>query len=181
GVSGQTVAGSALVQGEKCGAELAVARTVSRVGCDRPYRVVLGAGASVQSRSIVIATGVKYRKPDLPDLARFEGVGVYYGATQVEALFCRGEDVIVVGGGNSAGQAAVFLSEAGRNVTMMVRGSGLAQSMSRYLIRRIQETPNITLLTNTRLVALQGESRLKGVTWRDGQGVETTADIRHVF
>jgi len=181
GVSGQTLASSALVQAEKFGAELAVARTVSRLGCDRPYRLELGAGIVVQSRSIVIATGVKYRKPDLPDLARFEGVGVYYGATQVEALFCRGEDVIVVGGGNSAGQAAVFLSEAGRNVTMMVRGSGLAQSMSRYLIRRIQETPNITLLTNTRLVALQGDSRLGGVTWRDGQGVETTADIRHVF
>src|SRR6266705_6098628 len=181
GVSGQALASSALVQAEKFGAELAVARTVSRLGCDRPYRVELGAGVVVQARSIVIATGAKYRKPDLPNLSRFEGLGADYGATQVEALFCHGEDVIVVGGGNSAGQAAVFLSEAGRNVTMMVRGAGLAQSMSRYLIHRIEETPNITLLTNTRLVALQGDSRLGGVTWRDGQGVETTADIRHVF
>jgi thioredoxin reductase (NADPH) len=181
GVSGQLLASNALVQAEKFGAELAVARTALRLGCDRPYRVELGAGVVVQARSVVIATGVKYRKPDLPNLARFEGVGVYYGATQVEALYCRGEDVIVVGGGNSAGQAAVFLSGAGRNVTMMVRGAGLAQSMSRYLIRRIHETPNITLLTNTRIVALEGDSRLKRVTWRDGHGVATTANIRHVF
>jgi thioredoxin reductase (NADPH) len=181
GVTGQVLASSAIVQAEKFGAELAVARTVSRLGCDRPYRVELGAGVVVQARSVVIATGVRYRKPDIENLSRFEGLGIYYGATQVEALFCRGEDVIVVGGGNSAGQAAVFLSEAGRNVTMMVRGAGLAQSMSRYLIRRIQETPNITLLTNTRIVALEGDSRLERVTWRDGRGAETAAEIRHVF
>jgi thioredoxin reductase (NADPH) len=166
GVTGQLLASSALVQAEKFGAELAVGRTVSRLGCDRPYRVELGGGAVVQARAIVIATGVKYRKLDLANLSRFEGLGVYYGATQVEALFCRGEDVIVVGGGNSAGQAAVFLSEAGRHVTMMVRGAGLAQSMSRYLIRRIQGTPNITLLTNTSIVALEGDSRLEQVTRR---------------
>ena len=181
GISGQLLASNALVQAEKFGAELAVARTVSRLECERPYRVVLGAGASVQARAVVIATGVRYRKPDLPNLARFEGVGVYYGATQVEARFCRGEDVIVVGGGNSAGQAAVFLSEAGRHVTMMVRRTGLAESMSRYLIRRIQETPNITLLTETRIVALEGDSRLERVTWHDRHGVVTTADIGHVF
>jgi thioredoxin reductase (NADPH) len=181
GVTGQVLASSALVQAEKFGAEFAVARTVSRLGCDRPYRLELGAGVVVKARSIVIATGAKYRKPELPNLSRFEGLGVYYGATQVEALFCRGEDVIVVGGGNSAGQAAVFLSEKGRHVTMMVRGAGLAQSMSRYLIRRIQETPNITLLTKSRIVALEGNSRLERVTSRDGNGVETTADIRHVF
>jgi thioredoxin reductase (NADPH) len=181
GVSGQALASNALVQAEKFGAELAVARTVARLECDRPYRIDLGAGLVVQARSVVIATGVRYRKPDLPDLPRFEGVGVYYGATPVEALYCRGEDVIVVGGGNSAGQAAVFLSGVGRRVTMMVRGPGLAQSMSRYLIRRIQETPNITLLTSTRITALEGDPRLERVTWRNGNGVETTADIRHVF
>ena len=181
GVSGQELASKALVQAEKFGAELAVARTASRLWCESPYRVQLAAGAGVQARAVVIATGVKYRKPDLANLARFEGVGVYYGATQVEARFCHGEDVIVVGGGNSAGQAAVFLSEAGRNVTMMVRRTGLAESMSRYLIRRIQETPNIKLLTETRLVALEGDSRLERVTWCDGHGVTTTADVRHVF
>jgi thioredoxin reductase (NADPH) len=181
GISGQLLASNALVQAEKFGAELVVARTAARLGCEHPYRIDLGGGAVVQARAVVIATGAQYRKPDLPNLGRFEGLGVYYGATKIEAGFCRGEDVIVVGGGNSAGQAAVFLSEEGRNVTMMVRRAGLAESMSRYLIRRIQETPNITLLTETRIVALQGESRLERVTWRDGRGNETTADIRHVF
>jgi thioredoxin reductase (NADPH) len=130
---------------------------------------------------VIIASGIKYRKPDLPNLARFEGVGVYYGATKVEAGHCRGEDVIVVGGGNSAGQAAVFLAESGRSVTIMVRAAGLAESMSRYLIRRIQETPNITLRTETRIVALEGGSQLERVTWRGRQGEATTVDVRHVF
>ena len=181
GISGQSLASNALVQAEKFGAELAVARTALRLGCERPYRVELGAGAVVQARAVVIATGVQYRKPDLPNLPRFEGLGVYYGATEVEARFCRGEDVIVVGGGNSAGQAAVFLSGKGRSVTMMVRRSGLAESMSRYLIHRIQQTPNIKLLTQTRIVALEGDGRLERVTWRDGSGITTTKDIRHVF
>jgi thioredoxin reductase (NADPH) len=181
GISGQDLASNALVQAEKFGAELTVARTVSGLGCARPYRVELGAGVTIQARSVVIASGVRYRKPDLPNLTRFEGVGVYYGATKVEARFCSGEDVIVVGGGNSAGQAAAFLSETGRSVTVMVRRPGLAESMSRYLIRRIQETPNIRLLTETNIVALEGDSQLERVTWRDGQGVATTAGIRHVF
>jgi len=181
GISGQELANRALVQAEKFGAELTVARTASRIWCESPYRVDLGAGVGVQARAVVIATGVRYRKPDLPDLTRFEGVGVYYGATQVEARFCSGEDVIVVGGGNSAGQAAVFLSESGRSVTIMVRAAGLAESMSRYLIRRIQETSNIRLLTETRIVRLEGGARLERVTWRDRLGVETTAEVRHVF
>ena len=114
GVSGQDLASGALLQAQKFGAELVVARTAVALECDRrPYRVGLGAGVSVAARTVMIATGVKYRKPDIPNLSRFEGVGVYYGATQVEANFCQGEDVIVVGGANSAGQAAIFLS-AGR-------------------------------------------------------------------
>ena len=182
GVTGQALADRALVQAEKFGAELAVARTALKLGCDRPYRLELGAGTVVKARSVVIATGVRYRKPDVPRLSDYEGVGVYYGATQVEALLCRGENVIVVGGGNSAGQAAVFLSGIGRHVTMMVRGPGLAQSMSRYLIRRIEETPNITLHTNARIVGLEGNSRLERVTWSDGGGTpRTMADVRHVF
>jgi thioredoxin reductase (NADPH) len=181
GVTGQALASNAFVQAEKFGAEFAVARTALKLGCDHPYRLELGAGAVVRARSVVIATGVRYRKPDISDLSSYEGVGVYYGATQVEANLCRGEDVIVVGGGNSAGQAAVFLSGVGRRVTMMVRGSGLAQSMSRYLIRRIEETPNITLRTNSNLVALEGDSRLERVTWRDESGTRTTVDVRHVF
>jgi thioredoxin reductase (NADPH) len=181
GITGQALASNALVQAEKFGAEFAVARTALRLDCGRPYRVELGAGTVVQARTIVIATGVRYRKPDIPDLSRYEGVGVYYGATPMEANLCRGEDAIVVGGGNSAGQAAVFLSGVCRRITMMVRGPGLAQSMSRYLIRRIEETPNITLCTNTHLIALEGNTQLERVTWRDGSDAPTTADIRHVF
>ncbi len=119
---------------------------------------------------MIIATGVKYRKPDLPDLARFEGLGVYYGATRFEASLCEGREVIVVGGGNSAGQAAVFLSRRVRHLHMLVRGEGLAATMSRYLIRRIEETPNITLRTRTRIEALEGNGSLKRVTWSDVRG-----------
>jgi thioredoxin reductase (NADPH) len=181
GVTGLALASNALVQAEKFGAEFAVARTALRLACDRPYRVELGAGSVVQARSIVIASGVRYRKPDIPDLPKYEGVGVYYGATQVEANLCGGDEVIVVGGGNSAGQAAVFLSSVSRSVIMMVRGPGLAESMSRYLIRRIEETPNITLLTGTRIVAMEGNARLERITWRDASGAPIAADIRHVF
>lgn len=181
GVSGHDLARLALVQAEKFGAELAVARTVSALDCDRPYRVRIGADAGLRARVVVIATGIRYRKPDLPGLSRFEGLGVYYAATPVEARLCRDEEVIVVGGGNSAGQAAVFLSGVARTVTMMVRRPGLAESMSRYLIRRIEETPNIRLLTRTQISALEGGPRLERVTWRDHDGVATTAEIHHVF
>lgn len=182
GISGQLLASSALVQAEKFGAELVVARTAVKLGCERrPYRIDIGGGHSVQARTVIIATGVQYRKPDISNLGRFEGVGVYYGATQVEANFCQGEDVIVVGGGNSAGQAAVFLSSVGRQVNVLVRRPGLAESMSRYLIRRIEETPNITLRTRMHLEALEGNGRLERVTWRDAEGRHTTVDIGHVF
>jgi len=182
GISGQALAGRALVQAEKFGAELVVGRTASRLNCERrPYRVDVGSGVAVQARAVIIATGVQYRKPALPDLARFEGLGVYYAATQVEAKLCHGEDVIVVGGGNSAGQAAVFLSGSGRQVHMLVRGAGLAESMSRYLIRRIEETANIALRTHTQIEALEGDGRLERVAWRDESGARTTVDTRHVF
>jgi thioredoxin reductase (NADPH) len=182
GISGQELASRALVQAEKFGAEIAVARTALRLSCDqRPYRLELAEGIRVESRTVIIATGVQYRKPDLPNLARFEGVGVYYGATQIEANLCEGGDVIVVGGGNSAGQAAVFLSSRVRHLHILVRGEGLAESMSRYLIRRIEDTPNITLLTRTEIVALEGSGHLERVTWGDAAGSRTTADVRHVF
>jgi thioredoxin reductase (NADPH) len=182
GVSGQDLASAALLQAQKFGAELVVARTAVALDCDRrPYRIALGPGVSVATRTVVIATGVRYRKPDVPNLARFEGVGVYYGATQVEATLCQGEDVIVVGGGNSAGQAAIFLSEARRRVTMLVRGSGLSDTMSRYLIRRISETPNIEIKTHTRIVALEGTDSLECVTWKDAAGKANTVPVRHVF
>ena len=182
GVAGQTLASNAFTQAEKFGAEFAVARTALRLACDRPYRIELGPGTIVRARTVVIASGVRYRKPDIPDLSRYEGVGVYYGATQMEGHLCRGQDVIVVGGGNSAGQAAVYLSGVARHVTVMVRGPGLKESMSRYLIRRIEETSNITLRTHTCIVALEGTATgLERVTWHNGNGTQTTADIRHVF
>ena len=182
GVSGQDLASAALLQAQKFGAELVVARTATALQCDRrPYRIGLGPGVDVVARTVVIATGVKYNKPDIPNLARFEGVGVYYGATQVEAILCGDEDVLVVGGANSAGQAAIFLSEERRRVTMLIRGAGLSDTMSRYLIRRIEETPNIEVRTNTRIVALEGTDSLDRVTWEDAAGKRTTAPIRHVF
>lgn len=183
GITGQELAGRALVQAEKFGAELAVARTAVALSCERrPYGVDVGSGVAVKARTIAIATGVQYRKPDLPDLARFEGVGVYYGATAIEANLCDGDDVIVVGGGNSAGQAAVFLSGSERRVYMLVRGSGLAESMSRYLIRRIEETRNIELKTRTEITELAGDESLERVTWRNAAtGVSQTVPIRHVF
>jgi thioredoxin reductase (NADPH) len=116
------------------------------------------------------------------DLSRFEGAGVYYGATFVEAQLCSGEEVIVVGGGNSAGQAAVFLAQDTKHLYLLVRGSGLADTMSRYLIRRIEQTPNITLLSNTELVGLEGSNHLERVNWRNNQtGDEETKSIAHVF
>jgi thioredoxin reductase (NADPH) len=182
GITGQDLTNSALVQAEKFGAQLVVARTAVRLLCDRrPYAVDLGR-ASVQARAAIIATGARYRKPELADLERFEGVGVYYGATQIEANLCNGAEVIVVGGGNSAGQAAVFLAGGGSRVRMFVRRAGLAESMSRYLVRRIEETPNITLSTRTTIVALKGDRQLERVTWENAESAErTSADIRHVF
>ncbi len=182
GVTGQHLAGLARVQAEKFGAEIVVARTAARLACERrPFRVELGGETSVQARAIVIASGVQYRKPDLPNLALFEGLGVYYSATQIEANLCRGEDVVVVGGANSAGQAAVFLASHGRRVHMLVRGPRLADSMSRYLIRRIEETPNIELLTGTQIVALEGDGHLEHVTWQRSDGTRTRLAVRHVF
>ncbi len=182
GVSGQALAGRALAQAEKFGAKLAVARGAVRLFCEeRPMRVELADGASVCARAIVIATGAEYRKLDVPDLAKFEGVGVYYAATLMEARRCGDEEVIVVGGANSAGQAATFLAERSRHVHLVVRGANLVASMSRYLIRRIEDTPNISLYARTRVVALHGGEHLEAVTWRDASGAETRRPIRHLF
>ncbi len=180
GVSGNDLTRLALVQAEKFGAELAVGRTISGLDCARPYRVRMGE-TGLRARAVVIACGIRYRKPKLDNLSRFEGLGVYYAATPVEARLCSEEEVMVVGGGNSAGQAAVFLAGVSRRVTVMVRRSGLAERMSRYLIRRIEETPNIRLLTRTRITALEGSSRLERVTWQGADGVATMEPIRHVF
>jgi thioredoxin reductase (NADPH) len=182
GVSGEALAGRALAQAEKFGAEIAVARGAVRLRCEEtPMRIELQNGESLRARAIVIATGAEYRKLDVANLQRFEGVGVYYAATTMEAQRCGDEEVIVVGGGNSAGQAATFLASTSRHVHMLIRGRDLAASMSRYLIRRIEETRNITLRRLTEVVALDGAEHLERVTWRDASGEQTTRPIRHVF
>jgi len=182
GISGADLAGRALMQAEKFGAEVAVARAACGLLCEsRPYVVEIDRGRRVRARTVILATGAQYRKPGLTDLTRFEGVGVYYGATHVEAQRCDGDEVIIVGGGNSAGQAAVFLASQVRRVHLLVRGPGLAESMSRYLIRRIEDTPSIELRTHTEIAALEGESHLERVVVRDATGARTTLDVRHVF
>jgi len=181
GISGQALAQRALIQAEKFGARLSIARSAVALHCDRlPYRVELEGGETVSARAIVIATGAEYRRLDIPELERYEGVGVYYGASYIEAQRCTAEEIIVVGGGNSAGQAATFLSQTSQHVHVLIRGPSLAASMSRYLIRRIEDTPNITLHTNTRIIALSGDSGLEQVTW-ETDGVRTAVPIRHVF
>ena len=183
GISGQALAGRALTQAEKFGAEVAIARSAVRIECDeRPYKIHLEGGDVVRTRAIVVATGARYRKLALPTLPRFEGNGVYYSATHLEGQLCQGEEVVVVGGGNSAGQAAVFLSQIADHVHVLVRGPGLAESMSRYLIQRIEGTPNITLRTRTEVCALEGTDRLESIAWRNvGSDKPDPRPIRNVF
>jgi thioredoxin reductase (NADPH) len=183
GISGQELTARAYTQAQKFGAGLMIAKGARRLLCDRrPYAIEIDDGQRVRARAIVIATGAEYRKPSLESLGRFEGAGVYYGATFMEAQLCAGEEVIVVGGGNSAGQAAVFLAQTARRVHILVRSKGLAESMSRYLIRRIEDNPAITLRTRTELTAAEGENHLERVTWLDQQvGTPETHKIRHVF
>ncbi len=183
GISGFALAGRALTQAEKFGAEVAIARTAVRFDCDqRPYRVHLSDGEVVQTRSIVIATGARYRRLEVPELARFEGAGIFYSATHMEAQSCKGEEIAVVGGGNSAGQAAVFLSGIASRVDVVVRGPCLAQSMSRYLIQRIENSPNLELRTRTRIESLEGNGRLEQVRWRHLEtGATETRPVRNLF
>jgi thioredoxin reductase (NADPH) len=183
GISGQKLAARAYIQAQKFGAEILIAKA-TRLICDRkPYVIEVESGGRISARTVVIATGAQYRKLPLEKLSRFEGAGVYYGATFVEAQLCgREEEVIVVGGGNSAGQAAVFLAQTTKRVHMLIRSSGLAESMSRYLIRRIEESPNIVLRTNTEIVALEGGDHLESVRWQNNETGQTEEHkIRHVF
>jgi thioredoxin reductase (NADPH) len=182
GISGQELASRAYNQAQKFGTKMLISRA-TRLYCNRkPYIVELESGAQIQTRTIVIATGAEYRKPQIKNLSRFEGAGVYYGATFMESQLCAGNEVVVVGGGNSAGQAAVFLAQTTKRVNMLIRSGGLAQSMSRYLIRRIEETPNIVLRPYTEIIALEGDNHLQSVIWQNNQTGKTEINnINHIF
>jgi thioredoxin reductase (NADPH) len=183
GISGQELAGRAYLQAQKFGAQITIAQGATRLTCDRqPYAVETAAGERIPARAVIIATGAEYRRLPLENLSQFEGAGIYYGATSIESRLCGGEDVIVIGGGNSAGQAAVFLAQTARKVHMVIRSGGLAATMSRYLVRRIEEHPAIELHTRTEIVALEGNGELERVRCRSHQTGETrTHDIKHVF
>ena len=168
GITGKELAGNAYAQAQKFGAQILIAKEAQGLACDRrPYALKFDDGEKVTARSVVIATGAMYRKLSLEKLSQFEGAGVYYGATHLESQLCSGEEVVVVGGGNSAGQAAVFLSQTARRVYVLVRSNGLAKSMSRYLIRRIEESPNIELRIDTEVIALSGNDHLEAIEWRN--------------
>jgi thioredoxin reductase (NADPH) len=183
GVSGQELASRAISQALKFGAKMMVARTVVRLSCNKQlYEMVLGDGSVLTARAVVISTGAQYNTPAIANLKRFEGEGVYYGATHIESQLCEKEDVVVVGGGNSAGQAAVFLSQTARKVHMLVRSKGLAESMSRYLIQRITENPAIDMHYHTEIAGLEGNHQLRRVAWIDKATGETSShEVRHVF
>jgi thioredoxin reductase (NADPH) len=183
GISGLALAARARVQAQKFGAEIRTAYSALKLNCDqRPYAVDLCHGNAVRARAIIIATGAEYRQLAVENASRFLGTGIYYAATATEVRRCEMKEVIVVGGGNSAGQAAVYLAGKCRLVHLLVRSAGLAESMSRYLIRRIDEAPNITLHTNTEIAALEGDEQLERVIWKTAPGpVLETHAIGHVF
>jgi thioredoxin reductase (NADPH) len=183
GLSGNELAASAIAQSEKFGAQIMVARTVERLNCGkRPYMVTLDNGQEIAARAVVLATGAQYNKPSLPNLDAFSGSGVYYNATFMEAQLCAGEKVIVIGGGNSAGQAAVFLSQNSAGVLMLVRSGSLADTMSRYLVQRIEENPLIQVLYSSELTSLEGDGHLEQVSWIEkNTRAISTKPIRHVF
>src|SRR5258706_10953496 len=183
GISGQALARRAYTQARKFGAQVIIATGGKRLVCERkPYAIEMDDSMQVPARTIIIATGAEYRVPTIENLSEFKGVGVYYGATFMEAQLCRGEEVVVLGGRNSAGQAAVFLAQTAKRVHMLVRASGLAESMSRYLIRRIEQNPAIALRTHCEIVDLEGGNHLERVRWRELQsGAVETDEISLLF
>src|SRR6267378_5796114 len=185
GISGQELAARAYDQAQKFGAKILIAKTAARIDCDKkPYRVLLGDGDGepLLTRVIVIASGVEYRRLAVENLSRFEGAGVYYAATRMEAQLCGDEEIAIVGGANSAGQAAMFLAETAKRVHMLIRSGGLARTMSRYLISRIEAHPQIELHTRTEIVGLEGNGHLEQIAWRTGRdGPVQKQLIRHVF
>ena len=183
GISGQALAGRAQSQAQKFGARLAVARTVVGIECaGLPYRLDLDGGQYVQARAVVVATGARYRKLALENYEKYEGQGIHYAATAMEAQLCGGGEVAVVGGGNSAGQAAVFLSRTVRHVHVIVRGPGLAATMSDYLVQRILTSPRMTVHGSSEITRLAGDRFLREVTWVNRtSGEATTRPIENLF
>jgi len=183
GISGRELARAAYEQAQKFEAELLVARRATRLDCARkPYVLEVDHGEKIETRALIIASGAEYRKLSVSGIERFEGSGIYYSATPMEDRLCAGEEVAIVGGGNSAGQAAVFLAKNARQVHMLVRSDGLSDTMSRYLIDRIEHHPKIHLRTRTQVVAVEGANHLEVITWQDAETGETTKrPIRHVF
>jgi thioredoxin reductase (NADPH) len=187
GITGQALTARAFVQAKKFGAQFVIPLTVSRLDCPgegQPMTLEMTDGWRVQARAVVVASGARYRKLALPNLEQFNNRGIWYWASPIEAKLCANAEVIVVGGGNSAGQAAVFLSAHAAKVRILVRGSGLAETMSLYLAERIAATPNVEVLTGTEIVELLGSTAegLQGVRWRHRpSGAETLQPIRHIF
>ncbi|MDE3171394.1 MAG: FAD-dependent oxidoreductase [Acidobacteriota bacterium] len=183
GISGEELSRRAIVQSEKFGTKMMVAHKVVGLDCaKRPFKVVLDNGTKLATRSLIIATGAQYNKPCIENMRKFEGQGVYYGATYMEAQLCEQENVIVVGGGNSAGQAAVYLSQTANKVYMLVRSNGLSGTMSRYLIQRVEQNPAIEMHYRTEIISLEGDAHLERTTWKNNASGETSVrGIRHVF
>jgi thioredoxin reductase (NADPH) len=187
GISGQALAGRAFTQAQKFGADMMIPMQVSSLDCsksDGAFALALDCGERLRARSVVVASGARYRRPEIDKLADFEGRGVWYWASPIEARLCTEQEIILVGGGNSAGQAAVFLAAHAAKVYMVIRGGGLGASMSRYLIERIEATPNIELVFNTEVVGLEGRENasLERVRWRSRlSGEDTTVEVRNLF
>src|SRR6266850_489084 len=187
GISGQALAGRAFTQAQKFGADIMIPMAAKSLDCarsDGAFALALDGGDLVRARSVVVASGARYRRPEIENLDKFEGRGVWYWASPIEARLCAEQEIALVGGGNSAGQAAVFLSGHARKVHMMIRGGGLGASMSRYLIERIEATPNIELVFNAEVVGLEGseDGPLERVRWRSRLSAEeSTLDIRNLF
>jgi thioredoxin reductase (NADPH) len=187
GISGQALAGRAFTQAQKFGAEIMIPIGAKALDCaraDGAFGLTLDGGETLRSRAVVVASGARYRRPEIENLEAFEGRGVWYWASPIEARLCSEQEIVLVGGGNSAGQAAVFLSGHARKVYMVIRGGGLGASMSRYLIERIEATPNIELVFNTEVVGLEGiaDASLERVRWRSRlSGEDSTIEIRNLF
>jgi thioredoxin reductase (NADPH) len=191
GISGQALAGRAFTQAQKFGAELAIPLEVTKLSCpgseddpDATLDLFLSDGKTISSRTVVIASGASYRRPDIANLAAFEGRGISYWASPVEAQLCKGEEVALVGGGNSAGQAVVYLAPKVKHLHLVIRASGLGSSMSQYLIERIAALPNVELHTNTEVTELGGdqtEGLQEIVLCKAATGTTLTRNIKHLF